>query len=128
MSGSHSTKREALLSNKSYDNLKASATLVLPAVGALYFTLAQIWQLPYGEQVVGTVAAVNTLLGVILGVSSKSYNKNKYDGVIEVEVNPSLDGGPKKTFSLNFNGDPEDIEKMTDVTFKVDKTSPLLKD
>jgi hypothetical protein len=34
-----------------------------------------IWGLPYGEQVVGTVTAVDTFLGVILGVSSYQYKK-----------------------------------------------------
>ena len=31
--------------------------------------------LPYGEQVVGTITAVDTFLGVILGISTSQYNK-----------------------------------------------------
>ena len=64
------------LSNKTYDMLKAIAQIVLPAAGTLYFALAGIWGLPYAEQVVGTVAAVDTFLGVLLGISSAQYNKN----------------------------------------------------
>ena len=48
---------------------------LLPAAGTLYFTLAGIWGLPYGEQVVGTITAVDTFLGVILGISTSQYNK-----------------------------------------------------
>ncbi|MBQ2396430.1 MAG: phage holin [Bacteroidales bacterium] len=50
---------------------------VLPAIGTLYFALAGIWGFPYGEEVVGTIAAVDTFLGVILGISTAQYNKNK---------------------------------------------------
>lgn len=64
------------MSNKVYDVLKFIALVVLPAVGTLYFALSSIWGLPYGEQVVGTITAVDTFLGTLLGVSSKSY-KNK---------------------------------------------------
>lgn len=65
------------MSNKIYDILKWVALLFLPAVGTLYFALAGIWGLPYGEQIVGTITAVDTFLGVILGISSANYNKNK---------------------------------------------------
>lgn len=61
--------------NKVYDVLKWIAMVVLPAVGTLYFALAGIWDLPYAEQVVGTVTAVDTFLGVMLGVSSMHYKK-----------------------------------------------------
>lgn len=63
------------MSNKLYDALKWIALILLPAVGTLYFALAGIWGFPYAEQVVGTVTAVDTFLGVILGISSSQYNK-----------------------------------------------------
>lgn len=63
------------LSNKAYDILKWIAQILLPAVGTLYFALAGIWGLPYGEQVVGTITAVDTFLGVVLGISSSQYKK-----------------------------------------------------
>lgn len=63
------------LSNKTYDVLKFLCTLLLPALGTLYFALAQIWGLPYGEEIVGTLAAVATFIGVIIGISSYNYNK-----------------------------------------------------
>nr|DAS58802.1 MAG TPA: holin [Caudoviricetes sp.] len=64
------------LSNKTYDILKYIAQYVLPACGTLYFALAGIWNLPYGEQIVGTITAVDTFLGVLLGVSTNTYNKS----------------------------------------------------
>lgn len=61
------------MSNKMYDVLKWIAQLFLPAAATLYFALANIWGLPYGEQIVGTITAVDAFLGVILGISSKAY-------------------------------------------------------
>ena len=66
-----------MLSNKTYDVLKWIAQLLLPALGTLYFALAGIWGFPYGEQIVGTITAVDTFLGVILGISTIQYNKNQ---------------------------------------------------
>ena len=63
------------MSNKVYDILKWIAMYLLPALGTLYFALAGIWGLPYGEQIVGTITAVDTFLGVILGISTAQYNK-----------------------------------------------------
>ena len=67
------------MSNKVYDVLKWIAMLFLPAFGTLYFALAGIWGLPYGEQIVGTITAIDTFLGVILGISTAQYNK-RVDG------------------------------------------------
>ena len=63
------------LSNKAYDVMKWIAMYLLPALGTLYFALASIWGLPYGEQIVGTITAVDTFLGVILGISNMQYKK-----------------------------------------------------
>ena len=63
------------MSNKVYDILKYIAQIVLPAVGTLYFALAGIWGFPYGEQIVGTITAVDTFLGVVIGISNANYNK-----------------------------------------------------
>ena len=63
------------MKNEVYDILKYTAQIVLPAAGTLYFALASIWGLPCGEQVVGTITAVDTFLGAILEISKSSYNK-----------------------------------------------------
>ncbi len=63
------------MSNKTYDILKWIAQLLLPALGTLYFALASIWGFPYGEQIVGTITALDTFLGVILGISTARYDQ-----------------------------------------------------
>ena len=63
------------MSNKVYDVLKWIAMVVIPAAGTLYFALAGIWGWPYGEQVVGTLTAIDTFMGIVLGISSAHYNK-----------------------------------------------------
>lgn len=63
------------MDNKTYDILKYIAQIVLPAIATLYFALASIWGLPYGEQIVGTITAVDTFLGAILMISSSNYHK-----------------------------------------------------
>lgn len=63
------------MSNKVYDILKWITMVILPAVGTLYFALAGIWGFPYAEQVGGTITAVVTFLGVVLGISSAQYKK-----------------------------------------------------
>ena len=63
------------MSNKVYDILKYITQIVLPAIATLYFALSDVWNLPYAEQVVGTITAIVTFLGVILGISSANYNK-----------------------------------------------------
>ena len=67
------------MSNKLYDILKWIAMYLLPALGTLYFTLSGIWGLPYGEQIIGTITALDTFLGVILGISTMQYKKNTDD-------------------------------------------------
>lgn len=69
-----------MLSNKVYDILKWIAMYLLPALGTLYFALAGIWGFPYGEEVVGTITALDTFLGVILGISTAKYNKTTEAG------------------------------------------------
>ena len=63
------------LTDKTYGILKWIAQYLLPAAGTLYFALSGIWGLPFGEQIVGTITAVDTFLGVILGISTMQYNK-----------------------------------------------------
>lgn len=67
------------LSNNTYDILKYIAQIVLPALGTLYFALSQIWGLPYGEQIVGTITAIDAFMGALLGISSANYYKEMED-------------------------------------------------
>ena len=108
-----------LFGQKTYAVLKFIAQILLPALGTLYFALAQIWHLPKAEEIVGTVVAVDTFLGVLLGISTNLYNKSgdKYSGTIEVTDSPT-----KQKYLLNVNGDPETVFADKDeVVFKVEQ-------
>lgn len=101
-----------------YDKLKFLAQIGLPAFGTLYFTIAQVWGLPGGANVVGTILAVDTFLGVLLGISTSAYNKSekKYDGAIVVQEDPLED---KEIFSLELASHPDDLKKKKEVIFKI---------
>ncbi|MBR3124614.1 MAG: phage holin [Mogibacterium sp.] len=63
------------LNDKIYTVLKWITLICLPALGTLYFALSGIWGFPYAEQVVGTISAVTTCLGILLGISTAEYNR-----------------------------------------------------
>lgn len=107
------------LSNSVYDRVKQSATILLPAVGTLYVGLAQLWDFPAADKVVGTLAAVNLFLGLVLSVSSKSYNTDgKYDGVAQL-----LNKDGQAYLGLVMNEGPESVANKDSVHLKVeDKT------
>ena len=69
------------MSDKTYDVLKWIQRLLLPALATLYLALGSIWKdiiyLPYPEQVAATITAIDTFLGVILGISSANYYKEQ---------------------------------------------------
>ena len=101
-----------------YDRLKFVAQIALPALGTLYVTLAAIWNLPAPQEVAATILAVDTFLGVLLGLQSASYNK----GVIQaghMNVIPVEGGG--KNFSLELDQEPEELEQAKEIRFKVKK-------
>jgi hypothetical protein len=112
-------KRKALaemnMGSKTYDVLKAVAQVWLPAAGTLYFALAQIWGLPAAEQVSGTVLAVDTFLGVVLGISSATYNASdrKYDGVLQIQ-----DGEDGSTLRLK-SVDAQALTTKNEIVFKI---------
>lgn len=68
------------MSNKVYDILKWVCMIAIPAIGTLYAALSAIWGWGYSEQIVGTISAVNTALGVILGISNKQYTSAQKGG------------------------------------------------
>lgn len=63
------------LNNKIYDVLKWVALIALPALAILYGSLADIWGLPFAEQIPDTITAIDLFLGVILGISNVNYKK-----------------------------------------------------
>jgi hypothetical protein len=106
-----------LLSDGTYQFLKNLVQLFLPAFATFYLTLGETWGLPYGQQVVTTSAALATFLGMLLRISTKSYNASdsRYDG--QLVVTTQDEGGT--LYSLELNGDPEDLVGRKAVSFKV---------
>ena len=70
-----------IIKDSIYDWLKWVQRLLLPAIATLYLALGSIWKdiiyLPYPEQVAATITAVDTFLGVILGISTANYKAMK---------------------------------------------------
>ena len=64
------------LNNKTYDLWKRIAQYILPAIATFIVAVFKIWNIPYGTEISGTIMAFDTLLGVILGISSYNYNKD----------------------------------------------------
>lgn len=71
--------------NKTYNVLKYLALIVFNAVGVFYKTIAEIWELPYGNQVALTCSALALFVGTLIGISSYKYNN------MEIDTDTSLD-------------------------------------
>lgn len=113
---SDESNTSTLLNNKQYDVIKYLTVVLLPAVGTLYFALSQIWGLPAGEAVLGTLAAIQVFIGATMRVTTKQYEESgeKYIGEINVTENPD-----KTLFSLDLEGDPEELIDKDEAIFKV---------
>lgn len=106
-----------LLGAKTYDRIKFICTIVLPASITLYVTLGAIWSFPNVEQVVGTLGAIATFLGALIGLSSASYKRSdaKYDG----KLLTSVDDDGKITHTLDIDTDLDKIPDMNELNLKV---------
>lgn len=109
-----------MITGKWYDRLKWLAQIVLPALGALYIALAALWDLPKPQEVAGTILAIDTFLGVILGISQTKYNNSdeKYSGTLLVR--PKGDGTGTVDLNLGSNH-PDDLAEKDEVILKVKK-------
>jgi hypothetical protein len=111
------------LNNRLYDVLKELAQVWLPGLGTLYFALAGIWHLPAADKVVGSVVAVDAFLGVILKISTTTYNNSdaKFDGILSWENTP--DGGSAlRLKSVDVNA----LASQAGVLFKVVNSTPAV--
>lgn len=111
-------RAHTLFSNKVYDVLKFVALVLLPALGTLYFTVAAITGLPYGEEVVGVIVAVDTFLGVLLGVTTAQYKNNddRFDGEVHVQRVPGTDES-----AVGFAVDSSAVVGKDEIVLKVKK-------
>lgn len=83
-----------MMSNKAYDTVKWLGQIVAPAVATLYAALAGLLGLPGTVAVVGSITAIDTFLGVIMGWSASNYNKTLADpaGTILVDTQDPENG------------------------------------
>lgn len=111
-----------LLKNGSYDTLKNVVEFVLPGLGTLYFTLAQIWHLPFPTEVVGSIAALALFGGILIKISTKSYDKSdeKFDG--ELVLGTDVDG-VKYIEKISANIPFEEIQGRNDIVLKLEDSS-----
>lgn len=113
------------LNNKTYDALKWVAQILLPALGALYFLLADLWNLPKVTEVVGTIAAVDTFLGVLLGITAAGYKKTNEANagfLQQVGVDPHT-GIPD--LGLTLTKLPSELLEKKTITLHVDNPRPF---
>lgn len=61
------------MSSEVYDALVWIAQYGLPSLGTFVFALTGIWGFEIGDQIVGTIAAIDTFLGILLGISNAQY-------------------------------------------------------
>lgn len=113
------------LNNASYDFFKWTVLIAIPAVSALYFGLAQIWNFPYGEEVVGTLSLVAVFLGALVGISHVNYDPDddlaeNADGDLVVGEGDS----GSKLYSLELGDNLENLDSKKVVTFKVVSNQP----
>lgn len=110
-----------ILTNSTYKTAKGLCLVGFPFVSSTYFALSQFWDMPGTEGVLGTLAILSFLLGTSLRGSSARYYASSaaYDG----EMVLVADGGGVRTFSLEVNGDPDELAMKSVISFKVRKTS-----
>ena len=112
-----------IYNDRVYNNLKWITQILLPAAGTLYFALGGIWGWPYVEQVVGSVTALVTFLGVTLGISGYNYNKD----AVTVSSRPdgTLNLVRKEDGSILYDFDANDtfadLSNKDGVVFKINK-------
>lgn len=69
------------LPDKVYDVLKWMCLIFAPALITFLTAIFTIYQIPNLEVVTGTIAAVATFIGALIGISTISYKKgDKIDG------------------------------------------------
>lgn len=113
-----------VMGDRLFDFVKKLVQIILPASGAAYFGLSKIWGWPNAEEVVGTIAVIQTFLGVCLGISTAQYNaaERGIDGKLTME---SVPGEIPVVTSLSLDKTPEDLEGKKSVTVKIEHETPV---
>lgn len=106
------------MSDKTFNTLRWIAQILLPGLGAFYFAMAGIWDWAYAEQVIGSLAALDVLLGVLLGYSRKQYEQSEqlYDG--NLVITPRTDDAD--LYSIELSTPIGEIAGKSTLALKVD--------
>lgn len=112
------------LTNRAYDVTKYTITIFLPAVGALYYALAQVWDFDRIPGVNGTINALITFGGLLIGYSTKQYKKTDGapDGDLVAQQDPD-DGTKYLGLAVNAESVDQILAKDHVVLKVVDKTA-----
>lgn len=115
-----STTSTKLPSGAVYDKLKLTAQLILPAFAALYFGLSQIWNLPAGAEVSGTISLLNVFVGVIVVWLKSLHNAagTQYDGFLTWEDHD--EGSSLRLTSIDIQA----LENKGEILMKVSRPEP----
>ena len=102
--------KNPMLSDEWYTRLEWVARVLLPSLATLYLALATLWKFPYGPEVVGTIVALDTFLGVFIGLAQRSYDQSEagYNG--SITVSPGPDGTALS--GLVLDKDPAELQKL----------------
>ena len=65
------------MSDKVFNFMRFCAEILIGAIGAFYYAVAEAVGLPYGKEVVAVCAALSTLVGVITEWQRYRYQKTK---------------------------------------------------
>jgi len=90
----------------------------IPALSTDYFTIAGIWSIPHTVQVMGTLTAIDTALGVILHISTMRWSQPMDGNLVVNTSHPEKD-----VYSLELSTPPELIPSKDKITLKV--TTPV---
>ena len=105
-------------SSKLYNVLKSIAQVWLPALGTLYFALSGIWGFHDATQVVGSITALDTFLGVVLAISTAGYSPPSDGALVIDKTNPVKD-----TYRLELDTPPEEFAGKSTITLAVKPSS-----
>ena len=94
--------------------LRSIALIWLPAAATLALTVGAIWSFKYSQQVANTIIAVDTFLGVGLGITNVA--GHRFDGEFVVQDRAERDGTKGV---LNLTTPLEKLPARNELSFKV---------
>lgn len=103
-----------MINEKTYKILRYYTQIVMPAASGLYLSLSKLWGLPHPVEVVGTFAALEAFLGIVLLLDSKKYFKNT-SGTLTLDVSDDEDA----LMNIKLPELPQDIAKRNQVLMNV---------